>query len=323
MLRESISSLLLVLLLDIILISAFAMGIIYPDNQNRADRVKQLATDIGSIQSVIKDNLQDAKDEALKNFTAEDREKYIKMVKALHGKDDSLNLGLKVSGTVAAAAFFCGAGAAVATKLLNNGLLRMHLQTIATGLSKALSGGSKEGLEVMKTGSDIIHTGLEAEEITETVARGLHVLKIAATVLTVVGVILDGTLLIYEAIAGEEQLKEQRKGIKELCVRRFTVKKLQECFRDISLFATDVKGAVDLEDTLRELVKDGTLTEGQMKTKLEKKYNGKMNHITDKDVWEKLDDEDNQSGVPWRDEDPSLAAIQKYIEEELEVSGKA
>lgn len=61
MLRESISSLLLVLLLDIILISAFAMGIIYPDNQNRADRVKQLATDIGSIQSVIKDNLQDAK----------------------------------------------------------------------------------------------------------------------------------------------------------------------------------------------------------------------------------------------------------------------
>ncbi|KAF8645669.1 hypothetical protein AX16_007652, partial [Volvariella volvacea WC 439] len=37
------------------------MGILYPDNQNRANRVNQLASDIAQLQTQVKETVEDAK----------------------------------------------------------------------------------------------------------------------------------------------------------------------------------------------------------------------------------------------------------------------
>ena len=45
-----------------------------------------------------------------------------------------------------------------------------------------------------------------------------------------------------------------------------------------------------------------------------------MDEITDDDAWDQLDELDKQTGDAWRNEDPSLAQVLKWIEDNPEDS---
>jgi len=108
----------------------------------------------------------------------------------------------------------------------------------------------------------------------------------------------------------------------ELCARRLTVKKIQQSVRVSNNFVGDAKYILDSKKDLDEYVRDGLITQEQANQRLRQKMDmvgtdteKEMEKITDESAWHLVDDQDTLSGIAWRNEDPTLAGIEKWLEE--------
>ena len=119
--------------------------------------------------------------------------------------------------------------------------------------------------------------GLSAKFVT-----AMKYFKNAARVLTVIAVILDGILLIYEAIEGAQQRTALRecvtmlsiffnvplilyasRAIVELCARRFDIQKMQLSIMACDTFTDIASSIINSRNVFDQMVKDGTITKKQ------------------------------------------------------------
>ncbi|KAF8624738.1 hypothetical protein AX17_007069 [Amanita inopinata Kibby_2008] len=138
------------------------------DNQNRANRVNQLASDIAQLQTQVKETVADAKTqderavkilekiaqergyktlddyiaEVEKQLSPEDQQKYQDMKKELDNKDEVIDLSTTVATGIAGIGFASGLAAIAVSALFICNLITVSLQAIGIGLVKVISGGS-------------------------------------------------------------------------------------------------------------------------------------------------------------------------------------
>jgi len=329
------------------------MGLIYPDNQNRANRVSQLATQIGTLQSRFSGLLDNIakKDErtletldkvlkaagfktreeyieaGLNRLTQEQREEFQKMRKEVQEFDQKLEIGMQVAGGLLSVAAFTGASVTVLKTLASLSMVRTSFTTMAIGLVNILKGNVQLGVSMLQTASTTITKVLDGAGLSEKFLTAMKYLKNTAKVLTVISVVLEGILLIYEAIEGARQKTELQNAIVELCARRFDVMKI-----DLSIIASDgftdvVSGIISVQDSMNGLVADGLITQEAADGAVSKKIQDSisiiqdgMEVVTNDNAWQALKTLDDLSGDAWRNEDPSLDQILKWIEDNTDDS---
>ncbi|PFH45685.1 hypothetical protein AMATHDRAFT_8815 [Amanita thiersii Skay4041] len=319
---------------------------LYPDNKNRANRVTQLSGDITHLQTEIEQNIKDAEahdkqalevldkfakkkgyntlDEFLKNaekqLTDDDRKRYQEMKTHFEKKDARLDLALKSSlGLVGTGVSTSMSGLST---LLKGSLLRVSLQAIGVGIVQVLTGQFTEGVALLRAAGNIISTAYKGELVTGKAATALKFLGYAGKVLSVLGLVLDAVILIYDAVDGARQRTEFQKAIKELCARRLSTKKIREYVRITLSYSGDARAAIDYAQTLQEdLVDKGEMSQSDADAKVQKKLDAlqpkiskEMETITDDSTYKALQEQDTKTSA-WTNEDPTLEEMQKMIEE--------
>lgn len=135
-------------------------------------------------------------------------------------------------------------------------------------------GSVAAGTRLIRIGSKAISDVVSGlGDVGKGIAKGLRVLKIAGTVLSVVSIALEGVLLLFELFDGIRQREELQKcvshrlrlsfrtnayilifrAIVELCSRRFMVKKIQDSVRVTAAYKSKANSIVTTERTLREI----------------------------------------------------------------------
>lgn len=212
------------------------MGIIYPDNAKRADRVQQLATNIGSIQSEVNGSL-DRVDTASDHQTAEVNEilkmenfasiddlikalsalltpeqlaAYNEQVQHIKDQDETTSKILDSSLLVSFIAGAIGLGAAPVARVLGTGALAAGADLFSRGF-RAMLAGDEAGVAMMAGAFRTFRALSVGGEVSETAARVTRFVRTASAVLTVLGVVLDGIIIIYEAVEGAQQKTELQK----------------------------------------------------------------------------------------------------------------
>lgn len=186
----------------------------------------------------------------------------------------------------------------------------------------AIISGVTGGKDLVTSGARSLQHLLRTGQLTPKFVKAMALIKTAAKVLFILGFVLDSILLIYELIEGEKQKIALQEGIVELCARRLTVKKIQQSVRVSNNFVGDAKYILDSKKDLDEYVRDGLITQEQANQRLRQKMDmvgtdteKEMEKITDESAWHLVDDQDTLSGIAWRNEDPTLAGIEKWLEE--------
>lgn len=214
------------------------MGIIYPDNANRADRVQQLATNIGSIQSEVDDSL-DRVDTAsnhqtdtvnqilqLEGFqtlddltralsallTPEQQAAYNEQVQHLRDQDETTAKMLDANLLASFIAGTIGLGAAPVARVLGTGALAAGADLFSRGF-RAMIAGDEAGIAMMAGAFRTFRALAVGGEVSETAARVTRFVRTASAVLSVLGVVLDGIILVYEAVEGAEQRTKLREYV--------------------------------------------------------------------------------------------------------------
>ncbi|KAF8656313.1 hypothetical protein AX16_002615 [Volvariella volvacea WC 439] len=329
------------------------MVALLPDNQNRANRVNQLASDIAQLQTQIKETVEDAKlqgsgavsilDKIAKSrgygtleeyiawaesqLSAEDKERYQSVKKELDNQDEALDLGVKVAIGIAGIGFVTGLSATTIGLIFQRGLITVTLQAAAVGLVRIITGNVSEGVGLMQAAGRILNSVLKGEALADKVATVLKVLKVAGEVLSALGIAFDAIALIYEAIGGAKQGDDFVQAIKDLCVRRFTTKKIQRYALITLQNDSDAAAIADYYVTVQELVDAGDMPQQRANEKVQAKLNdlapkitGAIDAIDDQSVWNALDEQDKSSNIAWRNEDPSLEEMLAIIDSKLDKS---
>ncbi|KAJ7898271.1 hypothetical protein B0H14DRAFT_2675416 [Mycena olivaceomarginata] len=325
------------------------MGIIYPDNQNRVNRVQQLATNISQLQSNIQQyvdgiHMQDNRTlpmldriseragfptleaflkDARNQMTPEQREKYEEMKTGLEGRDSYVDVALKVGNGVFAIGVAVKFGGPLMIKLFTSTLMQLCFVAIARGTILVISGSVDQGVHLIRAGARGVRYVSDVSKVGETVSKALRYVKIASKVLLAVGLLIDGVLLVWELIEGKEQKEKLQAAIVELVSRRFTVKMLERSAWVSQLMASDAKSLVELQDDLDQDIQDGEITKEKAQKKMEKKaqrvidqlQESMAEHVTGEIVWQALSDQDRMSGVAWTEDDPGMQSVQKWLEE--------
>ncbi|KAF8881849.1 hypothetical protein CPB84DRAFT_1827986 [Gymnopilus junonius] len=331
------------------------MGVLFPDNVNRANRVNQLASDIAQLQSQIKEAVEDARtqderaleildrlskklgfetlDEFLQGaqdmLTPEDRAKYLELKREFENQDLSVDISLKVGTGIAVIGFLSGRTATAISVLFSRSLIVVSFRAIGIGLVKILSASVSEGVGLIRSGMNILRATLKGKALAGKVARVARGLRVAGKVLLYLGFAFDLITIIYDAIGGDRQRDEFRAATKELCVRRFTVKEIQQYSRIALSFESDAKAIIDLADSLQELVDEGLIDQAAANKKvaekmedLEPKLSSAIDAVDDTTIWEMLAIQDAESQIAWTDEDPNLSEILRIIDEEIDQDEK-
>ncbi|PAV22942.1 hypothetical protein PNOK_0000900 [Pyrrhoderma noxium] len=326
------------------------MGFLYPDNKNRASRVNQLCSDTAHLQTQIKEAIEDAKtqdkraveildkiakqrgyrtlneylEDARKKLSPEDRKKYEDLKRELEAKDEGLDIAMKLATGVAGIGFLCKAGPILIKVIFNRNLVNIALRAVGVALLRIITGNLSEGQALLSSISKFLSSALKTENLTSKFAVSMiKYLKVAGKVLTILGVAFDAVFLIYEIVDGAKQRAEFQKAIKDLCVRRFSVKKIQQYTRVTLSFASDGSTIASLAQTLQEVVNSGTLTQEQADEavakkmrELEPKITKAIDDVNDNSVHKMLAEQDKESNIAWTNEDPSLLEILKMLEED-------
>ena len=131
-------------------------------------------------------------------------------------------------------------------------------------------GNIQAGLSMIRSASKMIGTVLDGAGLSAKFLTAIKYLKNAAKVLTIIAILLEGILLIYEAIVGDQQrtaLQEcvsssffkkhdtysihVSRAIVELCARRFVIQKMKlsiiacDGFTDVASNLVTVKRTMD------------------------------------------------------------------------------
>jgi hypothetical protein len=327
------------------------MGIIYPDNTNRANRVYQLATQIGTLQSrfgnlldsieikddrtlvtldkIIKAAGYKTRDEyvavGLSRLTAEQRAQFQSMRDEVQNFDQRLAKGMQIGGALVTAAALTSGSATVLMALASLSMVRTSFHTIGIGLVNVLKGNVQLGMTMLQTGGRTISAILNGSGLSNKFITAVKYLNNTAKVLTVIAIVLEGILLIYAVIEGARQKTELQNAIVELCARRFDVMKVDLSIIAIDGFSNVASIVIDNENTMNELVAGGFITQevadGFVAQKLEEailQIQEGMEIVTDEKAWQSLYDLDVLSGDAWKNEDPTLAQILQWIESQTD-----
>jgi len=317
------------------------MSFLYPDNQNRYNRVEGLANDISSVQQEVRDSIKrvdatntriiptmnnimktnnmktidDMKNEVMKSLTPEQKQKYEKAIADMKGNDQNVDKILDASLLVAFLAGTTGLLVKPIVTLLDTGALAAGVNLVGRGLMTMIAGDVAVGARMMRAG---IRTGralATGVELTEQASRFVRFFRAAAKVLTVVSVLLDGAVLIYQAIEGAKQRAALQQGIKELVSRRLNCKELEQQIFAAEAYQGNVQGYLMTYDTLKK--------QGLPKESIDQVTNAltagiidnlkqDMDKITDQTVWDQLKTQDSDKNA-WTNEDPSLADALAWI----------
>ncbi|KAF8889194.1 hypothetical protein CPB84DRAFT_1849457 [Gymnopilus junonius] len=262
-------------------------------------------------------------------LSPEDRQKYLDLKKEFENKDLGVDISLKIGVGLAGLGFLSGRSATVVSLLFNRNLITVSLRAIGVGLVRMLRSSINDGIALIRGGMNILRATLKGQALAGKVARVARGLRVAGKVLTYLGFAFDLITLIYDAVTGEEQREEFREAIKELCVRRFTVKEIQQYTHITLSFESDAKAIIDLADSLQDLVDDGTIDQAVADAKVAKKMNdlepklsSAIDAVDDESVWKILSLQDAESKITWTDEDPNLSEILHIIDEEIDKDEK-
>ncbi|PFH46937.1 hypothetical protein AMATHDRAFT_7228 [Amanita thiersii Skay4041] len=302
------------------------MGILYPDNNNRADRVNQLVNDIVYIQEEVRQAIEaeaehdkqslamlesmakkqnfETLDEYIadveKQLSPEDRKQYQDMKAKLTSKDGRIDLALK-TGSIEYP-LLTRIAMAVAT-LFQGSLLKVSLQAIGVGLLKVLVGQFTEGLSLLSAAGNIISTAFKGKFLSGKVLTAFKVLRAAGVVLSLFGLALNASILIYEAVDGAKQRTELQKQSNQGALS----------------FSGDMRAILDHTRSLQELVDEGVISQkvvdGKVQekmVKLEPRIKEALNKIDDESTYKLLEEQD-KSRKSWTTEDPSFTEIEKMI----------
>ncbi|KAF8656312.1 hypothetical protein AX16_002614 [Volvariella volvacea WC 439] len=249
------------------------------------------------------------------------------MKKELDNQDHNLDIAMKVGTGIAGIGFLAGVSSATVSIIFQRKLITTTFQAVATGLMKILAGDVLKGVGLMQAAGRILKSVLKGEALSGKVASVFKVLKVAGTVLSVLGIALDAIMLIYEAIDGAKQREEFQQAIKDLCVRRFTTKKIQQYVRVTLQCTSDAKAIVDYAQSMQDFVVDDLLEQAVVDAKVQQKMTAleatmtkAIGEIDDNTIYKSLQDQDRESNIAWTNEDPSLAQVLAIIDAELEKS---
>ncbi|PFH45677.1 hypothetical protein AMATHDRAFT_8807 [Amanita thiersii Skay4041] len=317
------------------------MGIFFPDNINRGNRVDQLASDIEHLQSQIKQDVEDAKKhdeqaieylnkiikargfktldelvaEAEKRLSQEDRDKYREMKNDVQHLDDNVKLALNVGSGVMGLGAICGLSAAAIGLLSSRQLVMIGFRMIAIGLLKLITGELETGLKILKAAGRVFSKLLKGEALVGKAATAFRVFKVLGKVLAILGILVDVGTLVWDVIEESKQRDQLRDATKELCVARVQVKMTQAYARATLFFSADARSTLDHANDLQELVKEGDMTQARADKKLEEKINEwipklkkNIDAITDQSTYDDLRKFDSER-TSWTDEDPGYDYI--------------
>jgi len=313
------------------------MSFLYPDNQHRYDRVSGLASNIGSIQQEVIDaiarqdatnvrinqtlndllkkhnlaTVDDLKNKVLATFTPEQKKHYEDLVNSMKGHDAAVD---KIFDATLLVGFISGLSALAVPRivtLLNTGALVAGLDLVGRGFVRILRGAVAEGAAMIAAG---IRTGrllANNVDLTAEASRFVKFFRAGTRVLAVISVILDGVVLIYQAIEGAKQRTELQKAILELFSRRQNVKTLEQQVFVVESFQGEVQGYLFTADTLQP----GPGTDAVLKQfgdAIIDHTKAALDKITDQGVADTLKEQDKNSNA-WTNEDPTLAQALKWI----------
>ncbi|RYO92487.1 hypothetical protein DL766_007900 [Monosporascus sp. MC13-8B] len=318
------------------------MGIIYPDNQNRANRVQQLAVNIGSIQSEANDSL-DRVDTAIKHqlktvddilklegftsveqlnakiqgmMTPEQRATYEEQVKHIRNQNEITDKILEASTAVSFIAGVTGLAAAPVARILSTGALAAGADLFGRGF-RAMLNGEEAGLAMMRAAFRTFRALRIGGEVSETAAKVARLVRTAAAVLSILGVVLDGIVLIYSAIEGAKQKDELQKAIRELCARRFQTKQLEDQLFATETYCSQVSAFLITYNVLKQQGQSEAsikiIMDALLKNVVEN-LTQDLAKITEDKIWGQVGDIDKQSNVAWTDDDPSHEWVKAFIE---------
>ncbi|PFH45684.1 hypothetical protein AMATHDRAFT_71236 [Amanita thiersii Skay4041] len=317
------------------------MGIWFPDNTNRGNRVDQLASDIEHLQSQVKQDVEDAKKhdekaiaflntvlkargfktlddliaEAEKKLSQEDRDKYRQMKNDVQQLDDNVKLALNVGSGIMGLGAVAGLSAAAIGLLCNRQLVMVGFRMIAVGLVKLIAGETELGLKILKTAASAFSKFLKGEALVGKAATAFRVLKVLGKVLAILGILIDVGTLIWDVVEESKQRDQLRDATKELCVARLQVKMTQNYARATLFFSSDARATLDYANDLQELVKEGDITQKRADEKVDDKINKwipklkeSIDAITDKSTYDDLKKFDSDR-TSWTNEDPDYNYI--------------
>ncbi|KAH0287886.1 hypothetical protein KCU62_g5587, partial [Aureobasidium sp. EXF-3399] len=119
------------------------------------------------------------------------------------------------------------------TAVLGTGALAAGSQLFTRGVRMLLE-GETEGLRFMTAAFRTFRVLSTAGEASEAAARVARYVRTASSVVVVLGVVLDGILLVYQAIEGAKQKTAFEDGIQDLTAHRFQTKNIEQ-----QIFATE------------------------------------------------------------------------------------
>ncbi|KAG2413242.1 hypothetical protein HFD88_002431 [Aspergillus terreus] len=313
-----------------------SVDMLYPDNRNRGRRVDQLCTQIGDIQSNVKLNynggksqeqtvmkkvdvilsqhdvksIAELKKKLEKSLPADVREKYQKMVQRYNDDDSDLQTTMDIIGCVTMVAGGVAGGAKM-IEFIACGDLAAATARVVRALS-ILGEDSAKAMRLLKMAAMALKELTGGVELGEVAAKALKFAKLAGTVLTAVGVILDGILLIVAAIEGAEQRTQLQNAIHDLVHRRLSAETVNIMSNAYSQYVSNIyrtcvsiknhpKDEKRVADDIDEMVSD-------LKDELAK--------ITFDNVWKRLEDRDKDAGNSWTTEDPSKATVKEWWDKE-------
>ncbi|PFH45678.1 hypothetical protein AMATHDRAFT_71232 [Amanita thiersii Skay4041] len=317
------------------------MGIWFPDNINRGNRVDQLAGDIEHFQLQIKQDVEQAKQhdeqaieylnkiikargfktldelvaEAEKKLSPADRDKFRQMKNDVQHLDDNIKLALNVGSGLLGLGAICGLTSAVLGLLSGRQLVMVGFRMIAIGLLKLITGEVETGLKMLEIVKDLFSELLKGEALVGKAATAFRVLKVVGKVLAVLGVIVDVAVLIWDVVEESKQRDQLRDATKELCVSRLQVRMTQNYARATLFFSSDARATFDYANELQELVTDGDITQARANQRVNDwinrwipKLKQSIDVITDQSTYEDLVDFDN-GRTSWTNEDPKYDYI--------------
>ncbi|KIM35087.1 hypothetical protein M413DRAFT_32796 [Hebeloma cylindrosporum] len=319
---------------------------LYPDNTNRANRVRQLCLDISHFQTQMKEDVEDAhaSDEAAikildiiahdagyktldeyvaaaaTQLSAEDRAAFDKMKTDLENLDEAMNISHRVFRGLIALGLLTHGVRIFALAFKQTQSILFGIQALVRSIYHAALGAVETAVKLATWGRVTLNFASRAEGIGAEALEGMKFLKIGGSVLVGIGVLVDAGLLIAEAIQGSRQRDDLRAAIIDLCARRFIVKQMQQKARVLRNFKSDAKSMVKTKTRCDKWIKQGRMTAKEAgeemqpdMDEIEEKIQTAMSAITSKTIWDSLDTQDNDSKVAWKDEDPNLARILQWI----------
>jgi len=244
-------------------------------------------------------------------LTPEQKKNYDDMVNGIKGHDNTVD---QIFDASLLAGFLLGVTALTVpriVRLLDTGAIVAAADLVARGFVRILNGAVAEGAAMIGAGLRTGRLLATYADMTAEASRFVRIFRAGAKVLAAVSVVLDGVLLIYQAIEGAKQRTALQNGIIELFSRRQNVKTLEMNVFAVESFQGEIQGYLTTADILTDgPSKDAVLA--QYEATIVQHVTDAQSQITDDIVYNTLKSQDTLSGA-WTNEDPTLQQALAWI----------